>query len=786
MNILEKLNLDDNQFINQQTITDLLSPLSKADLLKDAKELKLGEFSLDSNEGAETDFAFGADASASIQLFNSSEDDDSDDLLASADEKAIIPFADNAPVLKYKLQLKADGSVGASFGDLKVGIEGNAMLEAMAYTKHTLTESLSSALLSDVKNFPSVLSLDEVSEMSNGSALAVETEAKIGGSLSFDFADVFTAGLSGLTALLESDKLISLDISKGLEVSANYSLEDTYQLVIIKDSSEGYEFLVSVNKSKSSKLSASASASIGVGFSEPEVFSNALNNQLDKLVSQLVEISDDLYEQAKTWLESNQEVAELSPELSAVVDKLIAHFGIGDIPEKYEELKTKLDEFKDKVKETVTEEAKNKLKVSIGFEYSRISSYTTLLKARMKKTVLAEDAPNGKNVFNSLVLFNPNPLIEVARTANSSLIKVEDFLKNHMTKQSSNWGISIGFGKFKFGGSDETSREFNVSENIDGDQKVSFNGIRAYKEVGTLSGFSDQWSVGFNPTMDDFAQGGDPKPKDFENSFTLRMQHYDKKFRGNKAEKGRIQELVDTALCWGIINENSFQSTIDNIWTTLESGKKKAPVTFTLNLNFTPKAFELASDEWWQLMSQPDLSLQFLAKAMARSLSFKADTDIRSTPSKRESAYAGLWLGYLKGTLPSDARELAKQVENHIQPMDNVMAQKERDMASGSLASVVKMNPATKGRWTTFNQGILGYLNDYRFNEYTDYRSEIRQAFNDIKPIWAQSFDVRTFGTYLNQLGTLDGNIPTEIEANLTVDYSDANGQKKSLVVKKV
>ena len=75
------------------------------------------------------------------------------------------------------------------------------------------------------------------------------------------------------------------------------------------------------------------------------------------------------------------------------------------------------------------------------------------------------------------------------------------------------------------------------------------------------------------------------------------------------------------------------------------------------------------------------------------------------------------------------------------------------------LASIVKGNPATKARWRTFNNGIFNYLNDYRINEYADYRSEIRQTFNDIKAIWAQSFDVITFGTYLNLLGSLDNEV---------------------------
>lgn len=786
MDILGKLGLDDNQFINQQNIADLISPLSMADLLKEAQPLELGEFSLDNGEDTGTQLSFGAEASASIQLFNSVDDDDSDDLLASADTNAIIPFDSNQPVIKYKVQLKAAGSVGTSAGDLEIGLEGDAMLEAMAYIRHNATDALGLALVSDIKNFPSVLSLDEVSAIANGSALALETEAKLAGALSFEFSDVFTAGLSGLTKLLHSDKLISVDVEKGLKIAADYSVQDTYQLVIVKDNTEGYGFLVSVNKSKSSKLSASLAASIGIGFSEPEVFSTALNNQLDKLVSELVEISDEHYDKAKLWLEANQDLAALSPEISTAIDQLIAYFEIEDIPEKYQQLKDKLDAFKDKVKEAVTEEAKNKLKLSIGFEYNRIASSTTLIKARMKKEVLAQSTANGRSVFSNLVLFNPTPLVETARNADAQLIKVEDFLKNHMTKEESNWGISIGFGKFKIGGSDEVSKEFNIAENIDGDLKVSFNGVRGYEEVGTLGGFSDQWSVGFNPTMDDFAQGDDPKPKDFDNSFALRMQHHDKKFKGNNSEKGRLLALVDTAVCWGVVNEDKFDATFDSIWSTLTNGKKKAPVTITLNLNFTPKAFELASDQWWQLMSQPDLSLQFLAKAMARALAYNSSFEARTTPAKREAAYASAWFGFLNGTLASDPYALAIEVEHHVQPMNNVLAQYERDMRSGSLASIVKGNPATKARWRTFNDGILNYLNDYRINEYTDYRSEIRQTFNDIRAIWAQSFDVRTFGTYLNLLGSLDNEVTKHIEGNLTIDYSDSKGQKKSMVIKKV
>lgn len=786
MNILEKLNLDDDQFINQQTITDLLSPLSKADLLKEAEELKLGEFSLDSNDDAQVELSFSTEAEASVQLFNSDEDDDPDDLLASADKEGIIPFDENEPVTKYKFLLKAEGAAGASLGDLNIGLEGSAKLVAMAYMRHNLTDSLGTAILSDIRDFPSALSLEEVSGISNGNTIALETEAKIGGSLSFEFSDVFTAGLSGLTQLLESDKLISLDVSKGIKISANYSLQDTYQLVIVKDDTGDYDFLVSVNKSKSSKLSASAKASIGIGFSEPEVFSKALNNQLDKLVSQLVEVSDELYEKAKNWLESEQDSAQLSPELANAIDKLVAHFGIDDIPEKYQELKDKLDEFNEKVKEAVTKEAKNKLKVSIGFEYSRISTYTTLMKARLRAEVLADKATNGKSILSNLVILNPQPLIEKARNAGPDELKVEDFLKKHMAKETFKWAISIGFGKFKFGGADQTSKEFNIHENIDGDQKVSFNGVTGYEEIGKLSGFSDHWSVGFNPAMDDFAQGRDPQPKDFENSFTLRMQHKDRKFRGNNAERGRVKGIVDTALCWGIIEQESFESTFDSIWNTLQNGKDRAPVELTLNLNFTPKAFELASDQWWQLMSQPDLSLQFLAKSMARALTYNKDYDVRSTPDKREATYAGLWLGYLNGTLPSDPRSLAIQVENHIRPMNNVLAQKERDMNSGSLASVVKMNPATKSRWTAFNEGLFDYLDDYRLNEFKDYRSDIRQAYKGIKSISTQSFDVRILGTYLHMLGTLDAEVPSQIDGNLKVDYSDNAGKKKSLVIKKI
>ena len=61
----------------------------------------------------------------------------------------------------------------------------------------------------------------------------------------------------------------------------------------------------------------------------------------------------------------------------------------------------------------------------------------------------------------------------------------------------------------------------------------------------------------------------------------------------------------------------------------------------------------MASDQWWQLMSQPDLSLQFLAKAMARALAYNSTFDERITPAKREAVYAPLWFGIDSERKPS-------------------------------------------------------------------------------------------------------------------------------------
>jgi len=74
-------------------------------------------------------------------------------------------------------------------------------------------------------------------------------------------------------------------------------------------------------------------------------------------------------------------------------------------------------------------------------------------------------------------------------------------------------------------------------------------------------------------------------------------------------------------------------------------------------------------------------------------------------------------------------------------------------------------------------------LEYYNSNEYPDFRQSIRQCFQDMKSIWAQSFDTRVFGTYINKLA-VDNEAAKEINGVLTVSYQDKSNNKKKLVFK--
>ena len=778
MNILEKLGLNDDEFINQQNIDNLNSPLSKADLLKEPESIKLGSFEQSSSEQNSLSLNFNAQSNASMQVFNSDDDTDDNELLAINNPDGFIPFNSQVPVIKYLLSVKAGLDGSTSIGKLDLGIEANASLEAMAYLTHDGSEKLAEALLIDMKDFPSILSLANVQAMKEGDAIAIETEAKLGASLSFELSDVFTAGLSGLTKVLESDKLISLDISSGVKIGASYALEDSYQLIFVKDTSTaGFNLKVSVKKANSKSTSASASAGVSVGFNDPNLFSSVINGKIDSLVSQVVGIADDVYEQIEGKL--NDVTQNLNTEAETAVQKLLEHFGIEDVSGKYEQLKDKLDELKQKIEENITETAKEKLELSIGFEYSKVTTNSTLLTAALNSELFSID---DGNVFKQLLLFNPQPLIEAATDSTlSSKIKVNDSLKAHMSKTSSKWGITIGFGKFKIGGSDTTTKEFSISTNLEGHQKVSFDGVRGYKEVGSLGGFSDQWSVGFNPEMSKFSKEQDPAPQEFDNSYVLMMEHFANKFRGKKGEKQRIAGIVDTAVCWGIIPIEEFENTLNPIWNTLEAGKTKGSVTLNTSLNFTPQAFKSICQSWFQLLNNPAAYDAFLAKVFAMSMPYLEDYDARKKPNTREQTYASLWLSYLNGSL--NAQSLSITAQNHLENDHRDLARLEGKMGSGSMSSIIKMNPSTNSRWKSFGEGIKNYLEYYNSNEYPDFRQSIRQCFQDMKSIWAQSFDTRVFGSYINKLA-VDNEAAKEMNGVLTVSYQDKSNNKKKLVFK--
>ena len=162
-----------------------------------------------------------------------------------------------------------------------------------------------------------------------------------------------------------------------------------------------------------------------------------------------------------------------------------------------------------------------------------------LLQAEITEDILTK-------THKDLVLFNSLPLVDLAlKPANSTKIKMEEYLEERTLKTTQEWGLSFGIGKYKIGSTDKKELESESQKTIENGElleKIAYKGMRKYKEAGDLGGFGNDYWVGFNVAMDDFMK--QPGAGNFDYGFSFFLEHREKKWF-SKGRKERLMKLVD-------------------------------------------------------------------------------------------------------------------------------------------------------------------------------------------------------------------------------------------------
>ncbi len=800
MDVLDKINLSDKDFLNLTKLGQNLSKLKLNDptAIKENLEFKLDLFKLEKSSN-NLKLHSSSKLSHSIQLFNNKQEDKDESNIIDVDnvKSPILHFDPQNPVLKYGFSFEVDNGFTGKFNGLNFGIKSGSKIRSLTYLKHNANEKVGPAIISDYKNMSFALVLSDVQSLKVDEAVAFETDASLGFELEFDFEDVFSAGLTGFTDLLKSDQLISLDFNIGGKIGVSFSVDDSFKIVFAKLTGNTYR--VSVQKSKSSKSSGSLAFGVEVGFSKPGLVSGAVKERTDNILEGLTSLSPgeliEIEGKLKEIKKGKIGFEDLSESETEIVQILVDRLEIDIVVDKATALLDSIGKFRTEAYQRIEKAAKEKLKIGFTYEYQRIETETLLLQLVIPSTTLKSEHAN-------LIVLNPYPLLQQAKKDNK--IIVENYLKESSINITRKWGLVIGLGKFKIGGMDKKEVETKVSYNIDNHQKVSFEGIREYKEVGALGGYNQKWWVAFNASMEDYSDLLKPTMREFDFGFSLIFEHFEKRFKpSSRSERDKFLTLMELAILWNIIPESEFIQKSEELWHKFNSCSN---LTLSFKLNLRPEGFEQIISQWlWLLRSKPETNLRLMSRTFGFCMPIVSGYEFRTNRANRADAYGALWYQYFKNEgfdldvvsddndalIPNyDYRNYARMAADFLRDKDPALAEREEryiEIDTGDniwFGGLTKINPTTAKQWSAFINGLYHLLINIESNS-GNANKIIKSSFQRLQSIWAQSLHVKAFGTYIVELAKTRMDIMQDIESVLEITYSDTEGDQKMTVLKK-
>jgi preprotein translocase subunit YajC len=794
MNILDKTGLKEKDFLKKLNLEQFSSDemLGEPTALKEVISYKIPPVLLLKSDTAGINLRSSANLEHSLQLFNETEDKDKDGVLGGKEnKKTLLKLNTNTPVLKHALMFGVTADASTKYKGLDIGIETGATLRTLAYFKHAKNDKVKDAVLKDFKQMSFAFVLADVKKLNLGEALAVVTKGNLLFSLSFETTDFMAGGLEGITEFVKRGEDVLIDIDAGAEIGVEFSINGNYELVFSRVSSSG--FAVEVKSAVMSELNASAMVGVSAAFSDPKVVSGYLEKQLDKILQAVTNMDIEeltaLEQKLKNASAENLSIINLGENEQKAVEFLITRLKLKDEVNKITGLLNKIGEIREQIKSKITEAAKTKIEAGFNYEYSRITSNSTLLKATLDADILAK-------THKDLILFNTSSLINLAlKTDDNKKISIKEYLKERRIKTINSWGISLGIGNFKIGS--KNSKEIETKEqttyiNKEKVKKVAFEGIKKYEEAGNLGGFGKDYWVAFNASMDTFKK--EPTVSDFDFGFSFFLDHTEGTLRDSEREK--FLQMMDMAKLWNIISESNADKRIDELWKLLNRKNDARDIRFSYRLNFTSDAFEfLKSDFTNLLINQKDKNLRLLSQAFGKAMPFSDNSKYRKDIQLRGEAYGELWNYYFQNEgFDGPAKEAGFRAysilaEDYFKNKDSDLGRLEGTYDSPQQAGnnlwfggIIRINnPAEKVK--RFMNGLENLLFAIQSND-RKYEKVIKRVFREMQGAWSYQFCIKALGIYFIDLARIKG-ILDKVESHLEIRYTDKDKQEKTILLKK-
>lgn len=694
---------------------------------------------------------------ARIEEFNSLDDVDDHGGIAPQPEEADDPAAGPPPIvlttesawLKYGLAgaLRLDG--GADLGSIGFAFEAGAGVELLDYRRHTRNETVGKAIVADLSRPRFVFALEDVLGLAEGEALGLKAAGELKLGLTASWADVLSAGMTSLNALLKTVTPISVTLNAGLTASVDVSLSGSFSLVFSRDR---VGLRVVVRKAAASGVGGKATAGVRAEFTN-----------LDKAATAVLDAVLGAKYQSVVSLLQRADPGNLSPAERKLFDEVVERLGLREEVATAVELLERIKGLREELERKLAEIARSRIELGMTLEYYRTKTNETLVDAYVEDEKALAAAHPG------LVRGDVRRLL--ADAGDGGKYDVREFLRRTTVEAKGSWGFGLSVGSLvKATGVDTSALRKVREQDAAGRERMTFEALRGYSAQLGGSGFS--WTVDFVASMSRFVS--DPKAADFDYGLHLSWSPM------SKPGPDDVDLLLDAAALFGA------GSAEPSSRASLLAALREKPGAFTVSQSI-PEAALAEIAEAAERAREND-GRKLLSAALAAALPFDGHWPERSVLGLRRAVYAPLFRALLTDDSglaslgPSAARGW---IGNALLKAGASTAGMEmKGTASVSLFEVLRLHRyfegvRSLGSWVgSFELGLASLAHVLGSQAGGVAPNEIDYVWERTRPFFTQAFLVRAAAHYLFLLASEAG-VADLVERSIRLDYA---GGSKTLV----
>jgi hypothetical protein len=689
-------------------------------------------------------------STVSVAVLNDEQDQDADGVIAKDEAKtpagALPPHfrLKHGPWLKLRAEAGIKAKVAADLSTM-VGITAgtDAGVVVADYRRQAKSARARAAFLGAIQGPRFLTDLADVKGLGDGDALMVRRGGSIVAGVSVNAADLFTGQIGTLGRLLGSRGPIVISVTAGATLDFEVVVEDEFLIVL---SREKHTWRAGVRKANKSKVTASVDAGITARLKDPKAVQTLVKGVIDAAIGRPLAQVEALLAKAT--------LADLDATERRVFEEVAERLGLGGVIATLKDLKARLAELKAKADGLIADVVETRVRLSFGYEYSRVQTHVNLLLVTLNEKALGR--------FHADLVAGRTTDLLVAIRQGQAGVALESYLNQKTLTRAASWGFTLGIGKWQtVGGKDFRTVTEVEREDIAGALQRSYLGTRGYE--GRWVGETFTWSVDLRADMKGYA-----KPvKVSSYSFGV---HLAWSATQKSLSVDEIEQWIDVARLWQVVSDANAMEIRAALAPVL---RKHAQVSVQLTVPNTVVRTVL-----------PELATttpEAFAAALAAAMPWLRRHEARQSVDARRTLYAPLWTRVLQGGTLSGA-ELARMASDHLREANQGdLAFFERSDPSPSnpftFAGLAQMNGNVREICLRFTTGARALQSNIT-NDEEDKRS-IPAAFRLMDDLWAQSHHVRAVGVRLLDLAAQAGQLH-EITRTMLVQGADL---KEDLVV---